>query len=398
MSSGSAAASRGADARALDLTSPDAKSADRWAVLLEGIDAVVNVAGVLQPRRAAEAWAVHREAPDALFSACESKRVRRVVHVSAVGIQETETVYARSKRAGEASLMARDLDWTVLRPAVVVGEGSYGGSSLLRALAVMPFVTPVIGDGNTPMDVIHKDDLAAGIASLLRNGAGIRAVLEPAGSGRLSLAEVVAAYRSWFGLRPRPTLGVPDWLATVLARLGDATRMHPMTSTALAQFRARLTGDAAAFSEATGVEPIGLEAALSARPCESQDLWHARLYLLRPVIRFGLAFLWLVSGLVGMFSDPALYAPLLGPLADDPGGAMAIAVLAATIDLAIALALVLGWRPKFMAWVQFAAISGYTLGLGILAPAMWADLLGGLLKNIPILILVLVHRVLEEER
>ena len=385
----------GIDARALDLTSAAARSADCWAVLL---DAVVNAAGVLQPRRAAEAWAVHHAAPGALFDACESGRVRRVVHISAVGIEESETIYARSKRAGDESLMARDLDWTVLRPAIVVGDGSYGGTSLLRALAVMPLVTPVIGDGNTPMDAIHKDDLAAGIVGLLRDGGGLRAVLEPAGPGRLSLAEILAAYRSWFGLRPRPTLRVPDWLSTLVARLGDATRMHPMTSTALAQFRARLTGDAATFSEATGMRPVGLVEALSRRPCESQDLWHARLFLLRPAIRFGLALLWLVSGLVGMFSDPALYAPLLGKLADGPGEAMAIAVLASTVDLAIALALVLGWRLKFMAWVQIAAISGYTLGLGILAPAMWADVLGGLLKNIPILILVLVHRVLEEER
>ena len=386
------------DARALDLTSADALSADRWAVLLNGIDAVVNVAGVLQPRRAREAWAVHRDAPDALFGACESKEIRRVVHVSAVGIEDTETVYARSKRAGEESLTARDLDWTVLRPAVVVGDGSHGGSSLLRALAVMPFVTPVIGDGTTPMDVIHKDDLASGIVNLLRSGAGIRAVLEPAGPGRLSLAEAVTAYRNWFGLRPRPTLGVPNWLATAVARFGDATQMHPMTSTALAQFRARLTGDAATFAQMAGVRPVSLANALSARPCESQDLWHARLFLLRPLVRLGLALLWLVSGLVGIFSDPALYAPLLGPLADTPGRAMAIGVLAAAIDLAIALALVLGWRLKAMAWVQIAAISAYTLGLSVLAPAMWGDFLGGLLKNLPILILVLVHRVLEEER
>lgn len=388
----------GIEARALDLTSVDATSEDRWAVMLEGIDAVINAAGVLQPRRAREAWAVHRDAPSALYGACERKDIRRVIHVSAVGIEGTDTVYARSKRAGEEALRARDLDWTVLRPAVVFGDGSYGGSSLVRALAVMPFVTPVIGDGTTPMDVIHKNDLAAGIVSLLRSGTGIGAVLEPAGPRRLSLAEAVAAYRNWFGLRPRPILRVPYWLAAVVARFGDATRMHPMTSTALAQFRARLTGVAATFSQATGVHPVSLEVALSARPCESQDLWHARLFLLRPLIRFSLAALWLVSGLVGIFADPVLYAPLLGPLAEDPGRAMAIAVFAAMIDLAIAAALVLGWRLKVMAWVQVATISAYTLGLSVLAPAMWGDFLGGLLKNVPILVLVLVHRILEEER
>ena len=384
--------------RALDLAAEAAQNADCWVALLEGMDAVVNVAGVLQPRRTKAAWAVHHKAPEALFSACERTGVRRVIHVSAIGIQEAETTYARSKRAGEEALMARDLDWTVLRPVVVVGDGSFGGTSLLRALAVFPFVTPVIGDGTTPMDVVHKDDLATGIVSLLRNGAGVRAVLEPASSGTLTLAEVVAAYRSWFGLRPRPTLRVPDWLISMLARLGDVMQAHPMTSTALAQFRARLTGDAATFEAMTGVRGSGLKEILSVRPCESQDLWHARLFLLRPLIRLGLALLWAVSGLVGAFADPALYLPVLEPLMDNRGWMVAVAAAASMIDLAIALALLLGWRLKFMAWVQIAVILGYTLGLSILAPAMWTDLFGALLKNVPILILVLVHRVLEEER
>ncbi len=41
----------GADARTLDLTAPAAHEAGRWAEPLEGMDAVVNVAGALQPRR-----------------------------------------------------------------------------------------------------------------------------------------------------------------------------------------------------------------------------------------------------------------------------------------------------------------------------------------------------------
>lgn len=388
----------GTDVRALDLTTETAQNSDCWVALLEGMDAVVNVAGVLQPRRTKEAWVIHHKAPDALFDACERTGVRRVIHISAIGIQEAETTYARSKRAGEEALMTRDLDWTVLRPAVVIGDGSYGGTSLLRALAVFPFVTPVIGDGTTSMDVIHKDDLATGIVSLLRRGAGVRVVLEPASSGTLTLAEVVAAYRSWFGLRPRPTLRVPDGLIGMLARLGDVMQLHPMTSTALAQFRARLTGDAATFEAVTGVRAGGLKEILSVRACESQDLWHARLFLLRPLIRLGLVLLWAVSGLVGVFADPALYLPVLEPLTDNRGWAVAVAAGASMIDLTIALALFLGWRLKLIACVQIAVILAYTLSLSLLAPAMWGDLYGSLLKNIPILVLVLIHRVVEEER
>ena len=188
------------DVRELDLIASPARDVDAWAALLEGIDAVVNVSGVLQPAKERESWAVHHLAPAVLFAAGERTGVRRVIHVSAVGVAESDTTYARSKRAGERSLMDRDPDWTVLRPALVVGEDSCGGTSLLRALAAFPLVTPVIGDGMTPIDVIHKEELAQGIVRLLETGNGAKTVLEPAGEETLSLVEMIRAYQCWLGL------------------------------------------------------------------------------------------------------------------------------------------------------------------------------------------------------
>ena len=384
-----------AEVRALDLTDPRAHAVDCWTTLLADIDAVVNVAGVLQPRRASDAWDVHHRAPDALFAACEKSGTRRIVHVSAVGIAETDTAYAASKRAGEACLMARDLDWTVLRPVLVVGDDSYGGTSLVRAMAAFPLAMPVIGDGATPLNVIHKDDLAEGIVRLVVNGAAVGEVLEPAAAGHLTLAELVGAYRNWLGLPPRPVLRLPMKIVQCIARVGDVTRMPPVTSTALAQLEGRLTGDGAGFRQATGVAARGLGEVLSDRPSGSQDLWHARLFLLRPLLRMTLALLWAVSGLVALLSAPSAYERVAAALGN---AAAPLAYAFGLVDLAIAAAVVRGWHLKLMADVQIAVILGYTLGLSLLMPALWSDPFGPLLKNVPILLLVLVHRVLEEER
>ena len=384
------------DTRALDLATSAARDGRAWAPLLEGMDAVVNAAGVLQPPQAATEWAVHRDAPHALYAACEHAGVRRIVHVSAVGVGEADTTYAQSKREGERSLMARDLDWTILRPALVVGDDAYGGASLLRAIAAFPFVTPVIGDGTIPVDVIHKEDLAKGIARLLETGHGARRTIEPASPERLSFAELVCEYRRWLGLAPRPTVGVPLALAWLIARAGDAMQMHPVTSTALAQLRTRLTGNAEEYEAVTGLRPRGLREILAARPGASQDLWHARLFLLRPLVRMSLAFLWAGSGLVGLTTDSRVYGAVLKPLAGAWGHELAVA--ASVVDLGVAAALVLGWRPKLMAWVQAALIVGYTATLGMVDPTMWGDPFGAVIKNVPLLVLVLVYRVLEEER
>ena len=384
-----------AEAFALDLTDAQAHDVRHWATLLDGVDAVVNVAGVLQPRTESEAWDVHKVAPDALYAACENSGTRRVVHVSAIGIDETDTAYAASKRAGEACLMSRDLDWTVLRPVLVIGDDSYGGTSLVRAMAACPLVIPVIDKGATPVEIIHKDDLADGVVRLIMDAGAVREVLEPAATGRLTFLELITAYREWLGLRKGRVWRVPMALAKCMARVGDLTALAPLTTTALTQLGTRLTGDGARFERATGVAPRNLAAVLSGRPSGSQDLWHARLFLLRPLLRTALVILWAVSGVVGLLSKPASYenvAAILGSAAKPLAAAFSL------VDLAIAAALVLGWRLKMMADVQLAVVLAYTVGLGLMVPELWNDPLGGLLKNVPILVLVLVHRVLEEER
>lgn len=382
----------------MDLSAPSAQCPEAWVSVLAGVDGVINAAGVLQPRREAESWAVHEHMPKALFEASHAAGVRRVIQISAVGVEEGTTVFARSKLAGDKALMAMDLDWTILRPAVVVGDGSYGGTSMLRAIAAFPLVTPVIGNGETELGFIHKEDLARSIVQLLQTGAAERKILEPASAERFSLTQTVQAYRSWLGLGTAPVLRTPRWCVNLAAKLGDWFKLDPITSTSVAQFNTRLTGNAAEFEAATGVRARGLREILASRPAEVQDLWHARLYLIRPLVRLSLAVLWLASGLLGLFAEPADYAAILAPLTQNPSVLLGAAVVTSVIDLIIAAALLAGWRLKEFAVLQLLMVFGYTVTLTIFAPYLWGDLFGSVLKNLPILALLLVHRVLEEER
>lgn len=388
----------GVEAVPVDLADIGAHAPAFWEQALNGVDAVVFAAGVLQPRGKDAAWAIQVDAPNAVYGACELAGVRRVVHISAVGVEQARTAFAKSKRAADEALMNRGLDWTVLRPAVVVGEGSYGGTSMLRAIAAFPGILPVIGDGSTEIDFIHNADLAQSVIRLIQTGAGIGAVLEPASAERLTLAETVRAYRGWLGLAAAPVIGIPLALVKVVARIGDIAKLDPIVTTAVSQFETRLTGDHKTFEETTGVKPRGLRALLASRPSDSQDLWHARLYLARPVVRLSLAVLWLVSGLLGLYGDPEVFARLLAPLTQDQLLVTAMVTGMSLVDLTIAGALVFGWRLKLFAGIQLVVVLGYTMAIALVAPDLWGDPLGSVLKNIPILALLLVHRVLEQER
>jgi hypothetical protein len=47
---------------------------------------------------------------------------------------------------------------------------------------------------------------------------------------------------------------------------------------------------------------------------------------------------------------------------------------------------------------QSLIVAAYTLGLSILSPGLWLDPIGGVLKNLPVLALILTHLALVEER
>ena len=66
--------------------------------------------------------------------------------------------------------------------------------------------------------------------------------------------------------------------------------------------------------------------------------------------------------------------------------------------MAIGLALLRNWRPRAVALGQLAVVAVYSLGLSLIAPTLWLDAFGGLLKNLPVLALLLVHLAMVEER
>ena len=208
----------GEEWRALDLAKL-VEPAD-WLPHLTGIDVVVNCAGVLQGE---DARAVHVDSARALYAACERAGVRRVVHLSAIGVERGAlSEYSATKRAGEEALMATALDWVVLRPSVVVGRAAYGGSALFRGLAALPVVPELPEAG--PLQIVQLDELVATIVALSRHGAPARVALDVAGPERLELAAVVDTFRSWLRLKPAPHWRVPRWLAAAGYALGDLVR------------------------------------------------------------------------------------------------------------------------------------------------------------------------------
>jgi uncharacterized protein YbjT (DUF2867 family) len=195
-----------------------------WQPHLQGINAVINCAGVFQdsPRDSTEG--VHARGVAGLFAACARAAVRRVIHISAVGIDRAaRTPFSRTKLEGDRALMALDLDWVILRPSVVISRSAYGGSALVRGLAALS-IRPVLNDTGE-LQVVQLEGLVETVVFFLTPTAPARQVIELVGPRRQAFDDIVALFRRWLGYRAAQVLNVPRFAAGALFRLGDFARV-----------------------------------------------------------------------------------------------------------------------------------------------------------------------------
>jgi uncharacterized protein YbjT (DUF2867 family) len=387
-------------ARVVALDLREATDPDDWQPHLAGIDAVVSCAGVLQDGPGDSTERVHAAAARALYAACEAAGVRRLVHVSALGVDGAATAFTRSKLAGDEALMASALDWVILRPSVVAGRPAYGGSALFRGLAVLPVLPRV--EAARPMQVVQLDDVVRTVLHFLPAGAPTRLVLELAGPEPLALEEVLAAYRRWLGWPPARIVPVPEFLARALFRLGDAVGRlgwrPPVRSTALTEIARGAVGDPGLWTRLTGIVPRRLADALAAEPASVQERWFARLYLLKPVVVGVLALTWTATGLLALGPARDAGVALIAEAGAGPGTARALTVAGAPADILIGAGIAVRRtaRPALSAALVLSLVY-LALGTALL-PRLWADPLGPLLKIAPILALNLVALAILDDR
>ena len=97
-----------------------------------------------------------------VIAAMEASGVRRLVHLGALGVEDRENLhYARSKARAERAVMESGLDWTILKPSLLLGPGD----GFFNIVAVLVRISPgggdpSPGDGRAVSSPSHVADLA----------------------------------------------------------------------------------------------------------------------------------------------------------------------------------------------------------------------------------------------
>ena len=363
-----------------------------WLPRLSGVEAVVNCAGILRECGADRFEQVHVETPLALFRACVIAGVRRVIQVSALG-QPADTEFIASKHRADAKLAQLDLDWVVLRPSIVYSpDGSYGGTSLLRAMAALPGIIFVPGDGRQSIAPVSGPDLSTLIVQLLAVGTDSRRTFEVVGPETMSLESYLKTWRRWLGFREPRVIAVPSDLVAVAAWLGERFSTGPLGMTMYRMLMVGSTAEPAtnaANSNSVGWRPRSLDEVLLECPSFVQDRWHARLYLPAVALRIALGFVWVASAVVGFVTPQQQIRAILGAAGVVSGG-VALDYFASGVDLILGVLLLIGWKVPATGLLMLLCLLVYTLFVGIALPSMWWEPFGGLLKNIALMPAVLV--------
>jgi uncharacterized protein YbjT (DUF2867 family) len=380
----------------------DLQTKQAWTKILAGIDAVVNCAGAFQQSFRDDLAAVHTSAPLALFAACQDLGIKRVVQISAMGAGLAgASAFARTKGEADTALAASSLPWIILRPGVVLAPGVYGASAMLRGLAGLPWRTPLIAGGRE-VRIVSVEDVADTVVWALGPGWSVRGTFELLHPRSYTVARLVSAQRQWLGFSPQPTLELPAIVARVITASADASAYlgwrSPARSTAFAELATGMRGDPTSWITATGIAPQDLDAILNQRPATLQDRWFSRLYFLKPAAIACLAAFWIISGLVAVGPGWSDAQAVLANAGVNGTTAMLITAGGSILDIVLGIGVAIRSSARG-ALVGMLAVCGLYLLFGtILAPALWLDPLGRLVKILPILLLIVFALAVLEER
>ena len=203
--------------------------------LVQGVDAIIHVAGVLNVRDAAAFEAGNVGGTANMLAAAERAGVGRFVHVSSLAAREPKlSMYGASKARSETLVEQSPLPSAIVRPPAVYGPGDRETLELFKMATRGLVLLPPTGR----LSVIHVGDLARLLLALTVPSYSERLLIEPDDGrhGGWSHSEFGQALGRALGRRVM-TLSMPQSILLLGARIDGLVRRD----------KAKLTADRASY-------------------------------------------------------------------------------------------------------------------------------------------------------
>lgn len=228
-------------------------SKEAWLPKLAGIDVVINAVGVLRDSAKQPMKLLLEQTPIALFSACQEAVVKRIVQISALGVDKgIETAYFQTRRAPEAYLNALPdtLRWLILRPSVIYGENG-ASAKMFRFQAGLPIHTLPAG-GKQQLQPVHIDDICEAVNHWLADPDAQSQTVAAVGLEATDMRGMLDSYRQQLQHSQALHLSIPAFMIKLSALMGDVIPASPLCSDTLTMLNAGNTADSADFTKLLG--------------------------------------------------------------------------------------------------------------------------------------------------
>ena len=151
----------------IDLEKVNLFDEERLRILVKSSDVVINLVGILYETKKQKFEDIHAKFPDLLSKLCSELSIKKLVHISALGINETvSSKYMQSKLKGEKNIINNFNRSVILRPSVIFGPEDKFFNQFASIAEFFP-VLPLIGGGLTYFQPIYVGDIAKSIMAVL---------------------------------------------------------------------------------------------------------------------------------------------------------------------------------------------------------------------------------------
>lgn len=236
------------------------QDADSVARAVEGVDAVVNLVGILFESGTQTFEAVHHQGAKRIAEAAKAAGVGQLVQISAIGASaKAASEYARTKAAGEQAVRKAIGDAVILRPSIVFGPED-GFFNRFAAMARISPALPLIGGGETKFQPVYVTDVADAVAVALVRPEARGQTYELGGPKVYSFKELMQLLLKAIGRR-RLLLPLPFPLARLQASVFELVTLLPFpVAPALTRDQVtQLESDNVVGSKAKTLADLGIE-------------------------------------------------------------------------------------------------------------------------------------------
>jgi len=131
-----------------------------------------------------------------LVDSCRCANIQHFIYISSIAVKYPKKFpyyYAQSKQDAEDIIRLSNLNYTIIRPTIVLGKEAIIWQHLLR-LAKLPII-PLFGDGHNKIQPIYVKDLALCILALVNKKALYGQTIELGGPDIISFEDLLCGIR-----------------------------------------------------------------------------------------------------------------------------------------------------------------------------------------------------------